>query len=539
MKNDEMTGGDALALALISEGVDTVFGIPGVQLDGLTDGMYRQRDRLRLMVPRHEQATTYMADGYSRVTGEPGVAMVVPGPGMLNAGAGLATAYACSSRVLLITSSIPSPYVGQGLGLLHEIPAQTATLEGLTKWTGTATHVDQIPGLVHEAFRRLRSGRPRPVALEVAPDLLHATTSVEIGSPLPMEPSPPTQEEVQGLVDFLATARRPVIYAGGGARGGGNPELIARLAEVLDAPIVLSENGRGVVDDRNPRMLPDAAMRFLRDEADAVLVLGSRFITPEATPVRTADARIALVNIEAADLGAPRAPETTVCADVGEVLRALVPRVEPRAGWGSRIAEVRSTVTSLIRERVAPQLAYVDAIRAALPENGVFVNELTQVGFVSSFTFPVYEPSSYIWPGYQGTLGYAFPTALGAAVGAEGRPVVVISGDGGFGWSLQELATAAAYSIPIVIVVFEDGRFGNVWRIQRDYYGSRFIGSELDNPDFAKLADAFGVRYARAEGAEELQAAVAQGISSSAPTLVHAPVGVFPSPWSFIIESEV
>ncbi|GLY68950.1 thiamine pyrophosphate-binding protein [Amycolatopsis taiwanensis] len=532
----KMTGGDALTQALISEGVDTVFGIPGVQLDGLTDGMYRRREELELVVPRHEQATSYMADGYHRASGRPGVAMVVPGPGVLNAGSGMATAYACSSQVMLLAGTIPSPLVGSGLGALHEIPRQTETIEGLTKWTARPRRVEEIPDLVHEGFRQMRTGRPRPVALELGPDLLHAVADLEPGEPFAVETPEVPDGAVAELARLLAASTRPVIHAGGGMREPRAFKLLARLADLLDAPVVMSENGRGAIDARDPHALPAFALWELRATADLVVSFGSRFLTPFGQQLNIGDARLALVNIDAADLRPPRRPDLAVDADAVAVLEALVERLAPRSTWGEELHRLRADCEARIRQQAAPQMEFVDAIRAALPEDGIFVNELTQIGYVSTYGFPVQAPRSYVWPGYQGTLGYAMPTALGAAVGAGGRPVVAVTGDGGIGWSLQEFATAKKYGIPLVTVLFEDARFGNVWRIQRDTYGGRFIGSDLTNPDFGMLAQAFGLDFALAEDAGAVRKHVAAAIAARRPAIVKVPVDVFPSPWPLIHE---
>lgn len=532
----KMTGGDALTQALISEGVDTVFGIPGVQLDGLTDGMYRRQDDVHLMVPRHEQSTTYMADGYHRVTGRPGVAMVVPGPGVLNAGAGMATAYACSSQVMLLAGTIPSTLVGSGLGALHEIPKQSETIEGLTKWTARPTRVEEIPELVHEGFRQMRTGRPRPVALELGPDLLHAVADLEVGEPFAVEAPVAPEDGVAEIVALLRASRRPVIHVGGGVRGRRAFDLLARLAELLDAPVVMSENGRGAIDARDPHALPAFTLWELRETADAVISFGSRFLTPFGQQLAVGDARLALVNIDADDLRAPRRPDIAVNADATAVLAAVVARLQPQEGWGEEIRRLREDGEARVRAQVAPQMAFVDAIRGALPEDGIFVNELTQIGYVSTYGYPVQAPRSYVWPGYQGTLGYAMPTALGAAVGAGDRPVVVVTGDGGIGWSLQEFATAKKYGIPLITVLFEDNRFGNVWRIQRDTYGGRFIGSDLTNPDFELLVKAFGIDFALAEDADAVRREIEAAMTARRPAVIKVPVDVFPSPWPFIHE---
>ena len=535
----KMTGGDALTQALISEGTETVFGIPGVQLDGLTDGMYRRQDELNLLVPRHEQSTTYMADGFHRVTGKPGVAMVVPGPGVLNAGAGMATAYACSSQVMLLAGTIPSKLVGGGLGALHEIPKQSETIEGLTKWTARPTRVEEIPDLVHEGFRQMRTGRPRPVALELGPDILHAEADFEVGEPFAVETPSAPEDGVSEILALLAASRRPVIHVGGGVRGARAFDLLPRLAELLDAPVVMSENGRGAIDARDPHALPAFSLWELRDTADAVVSFGSRFLTPFGQQLNIGEARLALVNVDPDDVRAPRRPDVTVLADATAVLEALVARLEGqehRTGWGDELARLRRECEERIRAQVAPQMAFVDAIRASLPADGIFVNELTQIGYVSTYGFPVQAPRSYVWPGYQGTLGYAMPTALGAAVGAGDRPVVVVTGDGGIGWSLQEFATAKRYGIPLITVLFEDNRFGNVWRIQRDTYGGRFIGSDLVNPDFELLVKAFGIDFALAEDADAVQRAIAEAVTARRPAVIKVPVDVFPSPWPLIHE---
>lgn len=531
-----MTGGDALTKALISEGTGIVFGIPGVQLDGLTDGMYRHQDDVRLMVPRHEQTTTYMADGYHRVTGKPGVAMVVPGPGVLNAGAGMATAYACSSQVMLLAGTIPSTLVGAGLGALHEIPKQTETIEGLTKWTARPTRVEEIPELVHEGFRQMRTGRPRPVALELGPDILHSSADFDIGEPFVVAAPVAPADKIAEIAQLLATSVRPVIYVGGGVRGQRAFDLLARLAALVDAPVVMSENGRGAIDARDPHALSAHSLWELRKTADAVISLGSRFLTPFGQQLNIGNARLALVNLDPADMHAPRCPDIAVNGDVTAVLEALVARVQPQEGWGAELQRLRDDGDARVRAQVGPQMAFVDAIRAALPPDGIFVNELTQIGYVSTYGYLVQAPRSYIWPGYQGTLGYAMPTALGAAVGAGDRPVVVVTGDGGIGWSLQEFATAKKYNIPLITVLFEDNRFGNVWRIQRDTYGGRFIGSDLTNPDFSLLAQAFGINFTLAKDADAVQLAITKAIAARQPAIIKVLVDVFPSPWPFIHE---
>ncbi len=212
----EMTGGQAVVRQMVREGIDTLFGLPGVQLDWAYDALYEEREHITVYVTRHEQATAYMADGYARSTGKIGACMVVPGPGVLNAGAALATAYAVSSPVLCVAGQVPTAAIDKGYGMLHEIPRQREVLSSITKWVGRATTPAEAPGVVREAFRQVRSGRPRPVAVEAPPDMLQATADVELVEPAPVGRSAGDPEALKRAAEMLRTAERPVIYSGGG-----------------------------------------------------------------------------------------------------------------------------------------------------------------------------------------------------------------------------------------------------------------------------------------------------------------------------------
>jgi acetolactate synthase I/II/III large subunit len=531
----EMTGGEALAAQLAREGVRHVFGIPGVQLDYAMDGLVRQADRIQYIVTRHEQAAAYMADGYARSSGGVGVCMVVPGPGVLNAGAGLATAYSCSSRVLLIAGQIPSAHIGEGLGLLHEIPDQSAVLASLTKWSAMAQCPEAVPGLVREAFRQLSAGRPRPVALQIAPDVLRARADVELLAPGPDREEGRVRPDPGALgraADRLRGAKRPVIYAGGGVLAAGATDALARLAERLAAPVVVSTFGRGAMSDRHPLALTALGGHRVLPEADVVLVVGSRFVNGGGNTIASPESLV-LVNADERDLGGVRRPDVAVHADALlalEGLLALLQDMPERPSRAAEVAEARAWAAARL-EAIPPQAAWLRALREAIPDDGILVDELTQVGYVARVAYPVYGPRTYLTPGYQGTLGYGFPTALGAKVANPDRPVVSITGDGGFGWCLQELATAHQFGIGLVTVVFNDGAFGNVRRIQMAQFDGRVIGSELVNPDYRKLAEAFGVRAARADSPEGLVPVLREALAAGEPALIEAPVEAMPSPW--------
>ncbi len=530
------TGGQMLVAQLRREGVRHVFGIPGVQLDWAVEALREARKEIHFIVPRHEQTASYMADGYARTTGLEGVSMVVPGPGMLNALSGLATAYACSSRTLFISGQIPSTALGGGHGLLHEIPEQTAILKSLTKWSALARSADEVADLVHEAFSQLRSGHPRPVALEVPPDVLQQTTDAPLRESAAATRVQPDATLLSDAIRILKEARFPVIQAGGGAAAADAGDALIQLAQRLRAPVVLTEGARGLMPSSHPFALTGLGGRAVFPHADVVLAIGTRFLDALARPIQTGPGtRFIYVNLDESHAGSPRQPGIFLRSDARATIAALneaLNDLPERPSLAADLEKVRAWCSQQTRQ-VQPQTDFVDALSSVLSDDAIIVSELTQVGYFANVAFPVQRPRSFLTPGYQGTLGYGFPTSLGAAVGNSQRRVISINGDGGFGWGMQELATAARYRLNVTIIVFVDGRFGNVQRIQRRTFAQEFV-TEVSNPDFALLAAAFGIPYKRAGGAEELATAVADTTSRVGPTLIEVSVGEMASPWPII-----
>lgn len=535
-----LTGGEALACQLRNEGIQVVFGIPGLQLDYAVDGIASLGGAIEFWNTRHEQAAAYMADGFARGGKEIGVCMVVPGPGLLNAAAGLATAYACSSRVLVVTGQLPLGSIGKGYGMLHEVPEQSRLLASLTKWSAMARTPGEVPTLVRRAVHELRSGRPRPVGIEIPPDVLATRAQVRLIPPpdddndLP-EPGAP---DLNAAADLLGGAQFPVIVAGGGVLAARASAELQTLAEALDAPVVTTLNGRGALSDHHPLTVGPLGLARLLRRADVVLVVGSRFMSASGRVLQVApDAKLILLNSDADDLGSPRKPDVELFGDACRTLTQLNGALCPtqgRTGQGRKMAD--SLRRSFDKELAAmePQMAYVRALRRAIPEDGLLVNELTQVGYIAGLAYPVWTPGTFLTPGYQGTLGYGFPTALGAKAANPGRPVVSITGDGGFGWSLQELATARQRHIGVVVVVFNDGAFGNVMRTQRENFSGRVLGSAVENPDFVALARAFGVEACRVDQPGMLEGVVRDALEGAEPVLVEVPLGPCPSPWPLV-----
>lgn len=532
-----MTGGEALVASLLAEGIDTIFGLPGVQLDGAFDALYTHRDDIRVLQTRHEQGAAYMADGYARASGKIGTCLVVPGPGLLNAAAALSTAYACNSPVLCVTGQIQSDLIEVGRGLLHEIPNQLGMVRSVTKHAARAVTPGEIPGLVEEAFRQLRTGRPRPVEIEVPPDVLLDTAEVTLTGPSPRPaPAAPDPERIEAAAKLLGAAKQPLIWAGGGVpRSGAGAELL-RVAELLQAPVVMSQNGKGAISDDHYLAQSTVGAVSLLPAADVVLVAGSRFALDSLSGLsRFASGRTIIhIDIDPEELVRNRVPEVGIEADVKLGLAALAERLErhngSRLSRQAELTELRQAVAARMGA-IGPQADFALAIRRALPRDGVFVSEMTQIGYWSNFGFPVYEPLTYITPGYQGTLGYGFPTALGAKVAKPDVPVVSVNGDGGFGFCLNELATMAQHNIAAIVLVFDDNAYGNVLRIQQEQFDGRTIASTLVNPDYRKLAESFGVAGRLAESPAALQTELTESFKANEPTLIHIPVGPMPNPW--------
>jgi acetolactate synthase-1/2/3 large subunit len=535
----ELTGGQALVQSLKREGVKTIFALPGVQLDWAFDALYDEKENIKIVHTRHEQGTAYMADGYARTTGEVGVCLVVPGPGLLNAAAGLSTAYACSAPVLCISGQIQSNLIGVGRGMLHEINNQLEMIGSVTKWARRSMKPEEIPAMVRKAFEELRTGRPRPVEIEVPPDVLATKADMELYAPEQMDRDRPKgdPDQIDKAAKLLGEAKNPIICTGGGILSSGAWNELRELAEMLQAPVVMSRNGRGAVSDRHYLGHTTMGGRELFPKADVVLAVGTRFVDPATMWGIKEGQTVIQMDIDPEEIGRNHEPDVSIVADAKAGLAALAERVgKYDSSRPSREAELNAFKDELRTrmDQVQPQAAYAAALRAEMPEDAILVNESTQVGYFSNVGFPVYHPRTFLTSGYQGTLGYGYATALGAQVGNPNKKVVSINGDGGFMYNVQELSTQVAYKIPLVTVVFNDGAYGNVKRIQQETFNGRTIASDLLNPDFVKLAESFGMAGYRAKNPDELRTALREALDANAPALIEAPVGPMPSPWALM-----
>jgi acetolactate synthase-1/2/3 large subunit len=526
---------EAVVTSLLANGIDTVFCVPGVQNDVLLDAFYQARERIRIIHTRHEQGAAYMALGAAMATGKPAVYAVVPGPGFLNSTAALATAYACNAPVLALTGQIPQQHIGRGHGFLHEIPDQLGVMRSLTKWAQRITAPHDAADLVEEAFRQMRSGRPRPVALECALDVWPQMADVRESGEAHGAQIPIDDGAIEAAAKLLCAAERPLIVVGGGAQHAG--KRVAALADMLQAPVAAGQMGFGVLDSRHPLSVNLPVGHKLWRDADVVLAVGTRLQVQQMNWGVDAGLAIIRVDIDPEEIARFRSPAVGIVGDAAEVLARLIEtmrgRLAPRA---SRAQEVGRARAAFAAESAAlePQLEFLKAIRAALPEDGIFVDEITQLGHAARFGYPVYRPRTFITPGYQGTLGWGYAAALGVKVARPDCRVVSISGDGGFMFNVQELATAVRHGIAVVAVVFDDGAFGNVKRAQEMRYGNRLIAWDLANPDFVYLAETFGLNATRVTAPAELTEALVEAFEADEPRLIHVPVGPMPDPWRFV-----
>ena len=529
-----MTGGQALARSLHREGVRVIFGLPGVQLYHALDALYDVPD-IRFITTRHEQATTYMADGYARASGQVGTALVVPGPGLLNASSGIGTAYAASSPVLVVSGQVERDLIGVDRGVLHEVNDQLDTIRPITKWASRVLRPTDIPSVVHEAFHQLNTGRPRPVEIEIPPETLAEEADTELPEPGGYERPAGSYESIQEGARILGSAKDPMIWAGGGAISSEASDALLRVAERLQAPVVTTPEGKGAISERHYLSL--AALQTRNDpfktrlsQSDVLLAVGTRLAFEHYLD----NQRVVQIDVDYEEIGRNHDNTFGIVGDARRSLEELYRILSATApARESRKEEIEAVNAERFdpASRIEPQASFVDAIRAAMPDDGIVVAGMTQVGYYSRTHFPVYQPRTFLTSSYFGNLGFAFPVALGAKVAQPDRAVVAISGDGGFLFNSQELATAVKYGINAVVVVFDDKAYGNVLRDQRDRFDGRTIGAELHNPDFVKLAEAYGARGIRAQGPEELESALRQALGVDAPTLIHVPVEMMPTPF--------
>ncbi len=527
-----MTGGEALVRALAAEGVRTVFGIPGTHNLAVYDALL-DVPAVRHIGARHEQGAAFMADGYARAGGQVGVCLSTTGPAALNLFTALGTAYGDSSAVLAVASEIPSRYVGQEKGCLHECRDQAGLFRLLLGWCGQPGNVAAIPAAVREAFRRLCGGRPRPAALQLSCDVLDSTGEATILTPVPIAPPPGQPDEVARAARLLNDSHRPVLWAGGGVISSDASAALVRLAERLQAPVFTTTLGKGAIPDDHRLALGTAFLkrpgRSYLAGCDLLLAVGTRFTELETRRWALGlPGQVVQIDIDPAEIGRNYPVAAGVIGDARQVMEQLAALVAgARPDRSAEAAEVRRQVRDGCEGRSPEALRLVRALRAALPRDTIVVNDLTVAAYWGQVALEVFEPRTYLYPWGFAPLGFALPAALGARLARPDRPVVALAGDGGFLFTGQELATAVQYGVPVVVVVFNDSAFGVLRPQQQKRYG-RTCAIDLVNPDFVALARAFGAGARRVQAVEELGPALREALEAGHPWLIEFPVAL---PW--------
>ena len=536
-----MSGGEALAQSLVREGVEVVFGIPGIQIYGVVAGL-RDAPDIRMITTRHEQASTYMADGYARASGKPGVALVVPGVGLYNAASGIATAYARSSPVLVIAGQIPRGAIGKGRGAVHEVADQPGTVRAVTKWQRQALRPREIPDAVFEAFRQMRSGRPRPVLLELPPEAGVEREEVALRNPARISRIVPSREDLRDAAAVIAQSHTPLIFAGGGVARSDAEAALVKLAEATNIPVVTSSGGKGVIPDSHPLSYGSCfSPRGERQEmnqlfevmqsADVVIGIGARFSL--GNPAGEASTLVN-INIDDAELTKVQSNTIPLHGDARATIDALLPFLLD-AGAGERpspseaVAAARRLISYYDIRQQEPQYPVLEAMQRGIPEDAFIVWDVTQFGYYARTHYPVNHPKTYLDSGYQFNLGYAFPTALGVKVAQPDRAVICMAGDGGFMFNASELSTAVRYGINLVTVIFRNDSYGNVARDLETGFGGTYE-TDLHNPDFVKFAESFGAVGMRADDPAELETLIPHALERQAPVLIDVPFGEMPIP---------
>ena len=532
----KMSGGEALVKSLVNEGVEVVFGIPGAQMYGIVAAL-RDDPRIRLITTRHEQATTYMADGYARVSGRPGVALVVPGVGLYNAAAGLATAYSRSSPVLVVAGQIPRGQIDRNLGGVHEIVDQPDVVRPVTKWRQRALRPRDIPWTVSEAFRQMRTGRPRPALIEIPPEASVEREEVQLRDPAPVVRIVPTPERLREAARVIAASRLPLIYAGGGVARSDAEDALVALAEAANIPVVTSGGGKGTIPDRHPlsygSCVSPEGERFEMNQlydvmrsADVVIGIGARFSM--GNPAGESSTLVN-INIDDTELTRIQANTLPLHGDARATIEALLPHLL-EAGSGDRPSPAEAVTAA--RRLIAyydikfkePQYPILEALQRGIPEEACVVWGVTQFGYYARTHFQVNHPKTYVDSGYAFNLGFSFPTALGAQMARPDDPVVCVVGDGGFMFNASELSTAVKYGLGVVTVVFRNDSYGNVARDLTEFFDGTYE-TDLHNPDFVAFAESFGAVGLRADDPLDLARLIPEALERRAPVVIDVPIG--------------
>ncbi len=524
-----LTGGQAVVAALRAHGVDTIFGIPGVHTLPLYDAILNEPG-LHHVLARHEQGVGFMADGYARISGKEGVVSVITGPGVTNVATPVADAYADAVPLLVIASSLQRTSRGRRRGELHEVKNQFGVMDALAGWTRAVEYVEEIPDAIRDAFRAMRMGRPRGAYIEIPLDLLEMGAQFTIIEPAPVA-APMSSAKVSIFAKYLREAQHPIIIAGNGVTTADANAQLLHLAELLGAPVFLDRKGRDALPTRHPLVIPTSgypftpAMQEIINTSDVALVIDSSSGVPTSGQNRVRlPATVLQIDREPSDIGRLFPVTQGMVADARFALDGLLVALQDTPGEhpsrNEEVARVRTSLVEYVWQKYGDNVAFLDAVRKAVPQDGIIVADMTKLGYASAEYLPFYEPRTFIHPSELCSIGCGLPLALGAKVAAPQKPVVALCGDGGFLLNAGELATAAQERLDVITVLFNDATYTAVKQQQARRYHRRYIATDLQAPDYVLMAQAFGLTSERVATPAALEEALTQAIQRGGASLI-------------------
>jgi 5-guanidino-2-oxopentanoate decarboxylase len=520
----DRTCGEAAIALLEAYGVDTVFGIPGVHTLDLYKGL--GRSPIRHVLARHEQGAGFMADGYARVTGRPGVVVPITGPGVTNAATAIGQAWSDSVPMLVLSSENPTTDLGLGRGRLHEIMSQEAVTAPMCAFSATARRPEDLPELIHRAFATFASQRPRPVHISIPLNVLAAPARFPIEArPLPRKPQP-DEAALARAAKLLDQAERPLIIAGGGALGAEEP--LRSIAERLGAPVMLTIAAKGMLPETHPlclgSTLPDRNTQQLLALADLVLAIGTELAETDSWVETLPIGRMVRIDIDERLIASSAYPaEVGIVSDAAPALKGLLGRMgggNRPGGLAEKVPAIRSAIAAGIRPLRRKHLTLLETVREAVPEETAIMTDMTQIAYSANQHYPSARPRTWHHPNGFGTLGWALPAAIGAKLARPELPVLTVVGDAGILFSVQELSTAANLKLPLPILLWNNDGLGQIRDDMIERQMPEVGVTPEENPDYQMLATAFGCRAVRPGSLGEVGEALRTAFADDRPTLI-------------------
>ena len=532
----KLTGGQAIIESLKAQGVDTVFGIISVHNLDLFDSLLESHDSLNFVGGRLELGCGFMADGYARSTGKPGVLITSTGPGAADSMGAIGEAYFSGSPILEITTNVEREFVGSGKLATHETKNQLGMFEAVTDWNASIPQVESIPDNITEAFERFQTRRPRPVELEIPTDLLGTEADVEMLTARQPDIPKGDANQVEKALQMLFKAKRPAILVGEEVQQLGGTAQIVELAEKLGAAVVTADGAKGAFPEDHPQSLGQIMGKRIWGEnpvqdwlgtCDLVVVLGSIMPQRSTTGIGLQMPKdIVHVLLDGEAIGKNYPATVPIVANSQAVVQQWLGAIGTQdvhkgKSFEDDISSIKTKIRSKLEETWSNELNVFETVRSVTPRNTIFSLDPTVGASRATRCLEIYEPRTYMHPhGWLG-LGFAFPAAIGAKVGKPQSPVVCVTGDGGFQYNFQELATCAQYGIHPVILMFNDNAWGVLKGFQQDRFGEgRRFATDLVNPDFVKLFESYGFEGTKVDNVKELGTALENAIASGKTHLV-------------------